>query len=234
VITVHIGMDQKRHIAALCCKLADIQIGTSKTNRISVCRIPFWEGSPGSAYLRQISEAVKQGIWTAGGMPVEFGIPSTCGNVANGSEKLKYEQVGRDIVAMSIEFVAKVHHFDGLAMIATCDNIIAGTYLVAARLDVPAMVITGGSMQPGNYCGKKIVEAELDVAVLGGESEEKLADMEEHVCPTYGACPSMGTANTIQMLGEVLNLVLPGTCTIPASDNLKIRKPEKQAHTWLN
>lgn len=184
----------------------------------------FMEGSPGSAHLRQIAEAVKQGIWAAGGIPVEFGIPATCGNVANGAEELKYEQVGRDIVAMSIEFVTKVHHFDGLAMIASCDNIIAGTYLAAARLDIPAMVITGGSMQPGNYCGKKVVEAELDVAVLGGESEEKLADMEEHVCPSYGACPSMGTANTMQMLGEVMNLVLPGTGTIPASDNLKIRK----------
>lgn len=184
----------------------------------------FMEGSPGSAHLRQITEAVKQGIWAAGGIPVEFGIPATCGNVANGAEELKYEQAGRDIVAMSIEFVTKVHHFDGLVMVASCDNIIAGTYLAAARLDIPSMIVTGGSMQPGNYRGKKVVEAELDVAVLRGDSEESLADMEEHVCPSYGACPSMGTANTMQMLGEVFNLVLPGTGTIPASDNQKIRK----------
>ncbi|WP_315168127.1 dihydroxy-acid dehydratase [Metaclostridioides mangenotii] len=184
----------------------------------------FMEGSPGSAHLRQITEAVKQGIWAAGGIPVEFGIPATCGNVANGAEELKYEQAGRDIVAMSIEFVTKVHHFDGLVMVASCDNIIAGTYLAAARLDIPSMIVTGGSMQPGNYRGKKVVEAELDVAVLRGDSEESLADMEEHVCPSYGACPSMGTANTMQMLGEVFNLVIPGTGTIPASDNQKIRK----------
>ncbi|MCR1955945.1 dihydroxy-acid dehydratase [Clostridioides mangenotii] len=184
----------------------------------------FMEGSPGSAHLRQIAEAVKQGIWAAGGIPVEFGIPATCGNVANGAEELKYEQAGRDIVAMSIEFVTKVHHFDGLVMVASCDNIIAGTYLAAARLDIPSMIVTGGSMQPGNYRGKKVVEAELDVAVLRGDSEESLADMEEHVCPSFGACPSMGTANTMQMLGEVFNLVLPGTGTIPASDNQKIRK----------
>lgn len=184
----------------------------------------FMEGSPGSAHLRQIADAVKQGIWAAGGIPVEFGIPATCGNVANGSENLKYEQVGRDIVAMSVEFVSKVHHFDGIVMVATCDNIIAGTYLAACRLDIPAMVVTGGSMQPGNYCGRKVVEAELDVAVLSGEAESLLMDMEEHVCPSFGACPSMGTANTMQMLGEVLNLVLPGTGVIPASDNIKIRK----------
>lgn len=184
----------------------------------------YMAGSPGSAHLRQIAEAVKEGIWAAGGIPVEFGIPATCGNIANGAEELKYEQVGRDIVAMSVEFVTRVHNFDGLAMIATCDNIIAGCYLAAMRLDLPSMVITGGSMQPGRYCGKTVVEADLDSARFSGAQEEELMEMEDSVCPSFGACPSMGTANTMQMLGEVLNLVLPGTSTIPASDNGKLRK----------
>lgn len=74
---------------------------------------------------------------------MEFGIPATCGNIANGAEELKYEQVGRDIVAMSIEFVTRVHNFDGLVMTASCDNIIAGCYLAAMRLDIPTMVVTG-------------------------------------------------------------------------------------------
>lgn len=184
----------------------------------------FMEGSPGSAHLRQIAEAVKQGIWEAGGVPVEFGIPATCGNIANGAEELKYEQVGRDIVAMSVEFVTKVHNFDGLVMIASCDNIIAGCYLAAARLDIPSMVVTGGSMQPGHHCGKAIVEADLDVARFSGAGEAYLDELEEAVCPSFGACPSMGTANTMQMLGEVFNLVMPGTATVPASDNKKLRQ----------
>lgn len=183
----------------------------------------FMEGSPGTAHLRRICDAVKEGIWAAGGVPVEFGIPATCGNVANGSEEMKYEQVGRDIVAMSVEFVSRVHHFDGLAMIASCDLIIAGCYLAAMRLDLPAMVVTGGSMTAGQYCGKTVVEADLDAARFSGVDEKDLFDMEECVCPSYGACPSMGTANTMQMLGEVLNLVLPGTATTPASDNARIR-----------
>ncbi len=183
----------------------------------------FMEGSPGSAHLRQIAEAVKQGIWAAGGIPIEFGIPATCGNMANGAEELKYEQVGRDIVAMSVEFVTKVHNFDGLAMIASCDNIIAGCYLAAARLDIPAMIVTGGSMQAGKFEGKTVVEADLDAARFSGATEEELDEMEGCVCPSFGACPSMGTANTMQMLGEVFNLVLPGTSTIPASDNTKLR-----------
>ena len=134
----------------------------------------YMAGSPGSAHLRQIAEAVKEGIWAAGGVPVEFGIPATCGNIANGAEELKYEQVGRDIVAMSVEFVTRVHNFDGLVMIASCDNIIAGCYLAAMRLDIPAMVVTGGSMQPGQYCGKTVVEADLDSARFSGATEEEL------------------------------------------------------------
>ncbi len=183
----------------------------------------YMSGSPGTAHLRQVTEAVKEGIWAAGGIPVEFGIPATCGNVANGVDEMKYEQVGRDIVAMSIEFVSRVHNFDAICCVASCDLIIAGCYLAACRLDIPAMVVTGGSMQAGNYCGKTVVEADLDSARFSGASEEELLEMEESVCPSFGACPSMGTANTMQMLGEVLNLVMPGTSTIPASDNARLR-----------
>ncbi len=183
----------------------------------------YMAGSPGTAHLRQVTEAVKEGIWAAGGIPVEFGIPATCGNVANGADEMKYEQVGRDIVAMSIEFVSRVHNFDAICCVASCDLIIAGCYLAACRLEIPAMVVTGGSMQAGNYCGDTVVEADLDAARFSGASEEELMEMEDCVCPSFGACPSMGTANTMQMLGEVLNLVMPGTSTIPASDNARLR-----------
>lgn len=184
----------------------------------------YMEGSPGTAHLRTLTEKIKQGIWEAGGIPVEFGVPATCGNVANGAPELKYEQAARDIVAASIEFVAKVHNFDGLVTVASCDNIIAGCYLGMARLDIPTLCVTGGSMTAGLYKGEKMVQAQLDVAALSGESEDVLSEMEDCVCPSFGACPSMGTANTMQMTGEVLNLVLPGTATIPSIDNLKLRK----------
>ena len=131
----------------------------------------YMAGSPGTAHLRQVTEAVKEGIWAAGGIPVEFGIPATCGNVANGADEMKYEQVGRDIVAMSIEFVSRIHNFDAICCVASCDLIIAGCYLAACRLDIPALVVTGGSMQAGNYCGKTVVEADLDAARFSGASE---------------------------------------------------------------
>lgn len=192
----------------------------------------FLEGSPGTAHLRRIAEAVKQGIWAAGGIPVEFGIPATCGNIPNGVEEMKYEQVMRDIVCMSIEAVSRVQQFDGLCIIASCDNIIAGCYQAAARLDIPAMIVTGGCMSAGNHKGRQVVEADIDVARFSGQGEEQLFEMEENVCPTCGACPSMGTANTMQLMGEIFNLVLPGTSCIPAVESLKIRR-SRQAGSYI-
>ena len=86
----------------------------------------FIEGSPGSGHLRTLAEYVKKGIWMSGGMPIEFGVPATCGNMATDSDGLRYELALRDIVAMSIESVVKVHKLDGLVILASCDNIIAG------------------------------------------------------------------------------------------------------------
>ena len=182
----------------------------------------FFEGSPGTGHLRALAESVKKGIWMSGGMPMEFGVPATCGNMATGSDGLRYELALRDIVAMSIESVVKVHKLDGLVILASCDNIIAGAYLAALRVHIPCIVVTGGPMGAGSYCGKALVQADVDVAAIRGD-KEMLDIVQEHVCPSFGACPSMGTANTMQILGEALNLVLPGTATIPAADNLKLR-----------
>ena len=182
----------------------------------------FFEGSPGTGHLRSLAESVKKGIWMNGGMPMEFGVPATCGNIATGSDGLRYELVLRDIVAMSIEAVVRVHKLDGLVILASCDNVIAGAYLAALRVHIPCIVVTGGIMGAGSYCGQALVQADVDVAAIRGDSE-LLDIVQEHVCPSFGACPSMGTACTMQILGEALNLVLLGTSTIPAADNLKLR-----------
>ena len=182
----------------------------------------FFEGSPGTGHLRSLAESVKKGIWMSGGMPMEFGVPATCGNIATDSDGLRYELALRDIVAMSIESVVKIHKLDGLVILASCDNIIAGAYLAALRLHIPCIIVTGGIMAAGCYQGKPLVQADIDVAAIRGD-QEMLDVVQEHVCPSFGACPSMGTACTMQILGEALNLVLPGTATIPAADNLKLR-----------
>ncbi|MDY4966544.1 MAG: dihydroxy-acid dehydratase [Dysosmobacter sp.] len=189
----------------------------------------FFEGSPGTGHLRSLAESVKKGIWMSGGMPMEFGVPATCGNMATDSDGLRYELVMRDVVAMSIEGVARIHKLDGLVILASCDNIIAGAYLAALRLHIPCIIVTGGIMAAGCYQGKPLVQADIDVAAIRGD-QEMLDVVQEHVCPSFGACPSMGTACTMQILGEALNLVLPGTATIPAADNLKLRSCIRVGH----
>ena len=187
----------------------------------------FSEASPGTAHLRELAQHVKEGVWAAGGMPMEFGIPSTCGLLSLNAEELKYDLILRDWVAGSIELVADIQHFDALVILASCDNVIAGAYLAAMRVHIPTIVVPGGSMPTGCCNGERVVAADLDVAVQSGDSE-KISLLEDLVCPSVGACPSMGTANTMQVLGEVLNLVLPGAGSIPTSESM-ISKKARQA-----
>jgi dihydroxy-acid dehydratase len=181
----------------------------------------FNEAAPGHVHLRSLAEAVKAGVWQAGGVPFEFGTISTCGAICVGTKHLRYELVIRDVIAASIEIVATEHLFDGLVLLSSCDSIIPGQILGAARVGVPAVVVTGGPMLPGTFRGHKIVQNEFDEGVLGGVAAgkvtaEDITAMEEVVNPTPGACPLMGTANTMQILTEALGLALPGTATIPA------------------
>lgn len=190
----------------------------------------FSEASPAHAHLRMLAEAVKQGVWAAGGVPFEFGVPATCGNIAIGSEELKYELAGRDAVAMAIEFVAKVHHFDGLVMLSSCDNIIPGQLLAAARINVPSILVTGGPMLPGLWKDKKVLTPDINVAVFGEVTPGEFSEMEDAACPGFGACAVMGTANTMQILTEALGMALPGTSTIPAVDAGRIRAARESGH----
>lgn len=187
----------------------------------------FNEAAPGHIHLRPFAEAVKSGIWQAGGAPFEFNTISTCGAICVGTKHLRYELVLRDIIAASIEIVATEHLFDGLVMLSSCDSIIPGQILGAIRVNVPSLMVTGGPMLPGRYHGRKILQNEFDELVLSYAddptiSPEEIASMEEAVNPTPGACPLMGTANTMQILSEALGLSLPGTSTIPAVFSEKI------------
>jgi len=178
--------------------------------------------SPAHAHLRRLAEWVKAGIWQAGGVPFEFGTLATCGNIAIGTENMKYELVIRDVMAASIEIVSKVHLFDGLVLLSSCDNLIPGQLMAAARLDIPSILITGGPMMPGKWHGKEITSADVNEAVLDPNFPEKeLEEMEEQACPGFGACSLMGTANTMQILSEALGMSLSGTATIPAISSLR-------------
>ncbi|MCB7067835.1 dihydroxy-acid dehydratase [Enterocloster citroniae] len=181
----------------------------------------FSENSAGHAHLRQLADAVKQGIWQAGGIPFEFGVPSTCAEPAIGTSTMCMDLAMRDLVAGGIEVVSSIQHFDGLVLLSGCDNIVPGTLLAAARLDVPTICCTGGPMLTGTIDNQPFMLCDVTEFCYGkaakGEAEEKeVREAEYQACPTMGACPCMGTANTMQILTEALGMTLPGASTIPA------------------
>ena len=130
----------------------------------------FNEAAPGHAHMHTIAEAVKSGIWQAGGTPFEFGTISTCASPCMGApdKALRYELVIRDVIAASIEIVAMEHMFDGLVLLSSCDSIIPAELMAAARLDIPSIMVTGGPMLPGKHDGRALVASHVDDAVIGG------------------------------------------------------------------
>jgi len=176
----------------------------------------FTDASPATAHLRMLAEAVKQGIWSAGGVPFEFGVPGLCGNIAVGHENCKYELAERDVVCSAIEIVSKINNFDGLVTLSSCDDILAGSLLGVGRVNIPAVMVTGGPMMPGCYDGKKVLAPDIEEVEFAGVASSDFAKLEDAACPGFGSCGVMGTANTMQVLVEALGLALPGSTTIPA------------------
>jgi dihydroxy-acid dehydratase len=179
------------------------------------------ETSPGHSHLRGVAEAVKAGIWQAGGTPYEFGGFAQC-PVDVGRSGIRYDTPTRDIIAAEVETCAEIHCFDGLALISSCDKNVPGHLLAAARLDLPSILVPGGPMLAGRYQGRDIVTTDLDAETwacgLGrpGLTPEALAELEDAACPTAGSCALLGTANTMQCLSEAVGLALPGSATPPA------------------
>ncbi len=176
----------------------------------------FTDASPATAHLRMLAEAVKQGIWSAGGVPFEFGVPGLCGNIAVGHENCRYELAERDVVCSAIEIVSKINNFDGLVTLSSCDDILAGSLLGVGRVNIPAVMVTGGPMMPGCYNGKKVLAPDIEEVEFAGAAPSDFAVLEDAACPGFGSCGVMGTANTMQVLVEALGLALPGSSTIPA------------------
>lgn len=190
---------------------------------------------PGHIELDRIAEAVKAGIRMAGGTPIEFPAIGVCDGIAMGHEGMKYSLVTRELIADSVECVAKAHQFDALVMIPNCDKIVPGMLMAAARLDLPTVFCSGGPMMPGRlpgndasnpYSGKNLSLTDMFEAVgglaVGKITEEQLREMEHSACPGCGACSGMFTANSMNCLTEVLGLGLPGNGTIPAVSGRRI------------
>lgn len=184
---------------------------------------------PGHMHLNIIADAVKAGIRAAGGTPIEVPAIGVCDGIAMGHIGMHYSLPTRELIADSVECLAKAHAFDGLVLIPNCDKIVPGMLMAACRLNIPAIVVSGGAMLAGKVkCGtqKTSLSTMFEVAgaaAAGKISLEELEDYEKNACPTCGSCSGMFTANSMNCLTEVLGIALPGNGTIPAVYSERIR-----------
>lgn len=184
----------------------------------------------GHINLDKIVESVKKGVLMSGGTPIVFPTIGVCDGIAMGHEGMRYSLVTRELIADTIECMVKAHAFDALVLIPNCDKIVPGMMMAALRLNIPAIVISGGPMLAGKFKGKDVSLSTMFEAVGAFENgtmlEGDLCDMENKACPTCGSCSGMFTANSMNCLAEVLGLGLPGNGTIPAvySERMRLAK----------
>jgi dihydroxy-acid dehydratase len=183
---------------------------------------------PGHSNLRRVAEYVTQGIQQAGGTPLEFGVIAACDGIANGHEGMHYLLPSREIIAGSIEIMVQAHRLDGVVMLGSCDKIVPGMLMAAARLDVPAIHVVGGPAEGGcEFDGRaaditSIAEG-LGMLQAGRIDQDTYNQLEDQVMPTCGSCSFLGTANSMGCVAEALGICLPGTATIPATHADRLR-----------
>lgn len=180
----------------------------------------FNEIVPGHMHLRTIVDAVKAGVRTAGGLPMEFNTIAVCDGLAMNHQGMKYSLITREIVADSIEATGMAMPFDAMVFIPSCDKVVPGMLMAATRLNIPSIFVSGGPMLAGKFRNKKIGLSDLFEYIgeyeNGTLTSEELCEAENSACPTCGSCSGMYTANTMNCLTEALGMALPGNGTIPA------------------
>lgn len=172
---------------------------------------------PGHSHLERINEAVRDGILEAGGTPLLFNTVAVCDGIAMGHEGMRYSLPSREIISYSVELMVKAHALDGVVLVPNCDKVTPGMLMAAARLDVPAAVVSGGPMLSGRHDDTpldliRVMEASASPDI----DDETLERIERQACPGAGCCSGLFTANSMNSLCEALGLSLPGNGTIPA------------------
>lgn len=187
----------------------------------------FNEIIPGHVQLNQVAQAVKDGIRLAGGVPMEFNTIGICDGLAMNHVGMRYSLATRNIIADSIECVGMATPFDAIVFIPNCDKVVPGMLMAAARLNIPAIFVSGGPMLAGVFKGKKIGLSDMFEYVgrleNGLMSEEEFEEAENAACPTCGSCAGMYTANTMNCMTEALGMAMPGNGTIPAVYSARLR-----------
>ena len=182
---------------------------------------------PGHLHLNEVADAVKLGISEAGGVPFEFNTMAVCDGISMSHEGMKYSLASREIIADTVESMAQAHQMDALVLIPTCDKVVPGMLMAAARLDIPSIVVTGGPMKPGEFKGKPVdlisVSEGVGAVSSGKMTEAELDELERCACPGAGSCAGLFTANTMACVTEVLGMSLPYCATAHAVDAKKRR-----------
>ena len=182
---------------------------------------------PGHMHLDKVAEAVKAGVRMAGGTPIEVPAIGVCDGIAMGHVGMKYSLASRELIADSVETMTMAHQFDGLVLVPNCDKIVPGMIMAAVRMNVPAVVCSGGPMMSGLVKGEETSLSKMFEAVGARKADiiddAELLEYEENVCPGCGSCSGMYTANSMNCLSEAVGIALPGNGTIPAVDSGRIR-----------
>ena len=193
---------------------------------------------PGHVHLRTITEAVKAGIYAAGGLPIEFPVIGVCDGIAMNHEGMKFSLPSRELIMDSVEIMTRAHALDGLVLVPNCDKIIPGMAMAAAELNLPALVISGGPMMAGQHKGRTLDLNSVFEGVgqrgAGKIDDAALQDIEDNACPGCGSCSGMFTANTMNCMMEALGLGLPGNGTIPAVHAGRIRLAKDAGRAIMN
>ncbi len=180
----------------------------------------FTEVVPGHVHLRELANTVKEGVFLGGGQPFEFNTIAVCDGIAQGTEGMKYSLPSRDLAVETIEIMIRAHGFDAMVLLPSCDKTVPASLMAAARLNIPSIILTGGPMFPGNYCGRELSLVEMREyigRVRAGElSKEELLQIESIACPSAGSCSMMATANTMAAVTEAVGMSLPGCATAHA------------------
>ena len=183
------------------------------------------ETTPCNFHLRRLSEKIKEGVKAAGGTPFEFNTIAISDGITMGTEGMKTSLVSREVIADSIELVARGHYLDGVIAISGCDKTIPGTVMALCRLNVPSLMIYGGSIDPGCYKGEDVTIQEVFEGVgkyaAHKMSESDLKELEDNACPGSGACGGQFTANTMSTAFEIMGISPMGFNSIPAMDSKK-------------
>jgi dihydroxy-acid dehydratase len=183
------------------------------------------ETMPCNYNLRELAVKVKEGIRAAGGTPMEFNTIAISDGVTMGTEGMKASLVSREVIADSIELLVRGHMFDGIVALVACDKTIPGAAMALLRLNIPGVILYGGSILPGRHNGKDITIMEVFEAVganaAGKISDQELRDIEDHACPGAGACGGQYTANTMATVMELIGLAPMGTAAVPQVDKRK-------------